>query len=90
MESQLLFDIGPVFRGKTLEAEDVPRLTSQLERVRKVVSNEKWITLPELTRLAAPGSEAAISARLRDLRREGYTVDRERLSGGLFRYRVYK
>ena len=88
MIEQMLFDLGPTFKGATVEAQDVPRLTSQLERVRSVVSDGRWHTIPELTRLAAPGSESAISARLRDLRREGYTVERERVSGGLFRYRV--
>lgn len=89
MVEQMLFDLGPVFRGKTLEAEDVPRLTRQLDRVRGLMADERWRTLSQIAR-ACNGSEASVSARLRDLRREGYTVERERVNGGLFRYRVYK
>jgi biotin operon repressor len=88
METQLLFDLGPTFRGATIEAQDVPRLTSQYERVKSLMLDGKWRTLRQIA-TACNGSEPSVSARLRDLRREGYTVERERVAGGLFAYRVY-
>lgn len=49
-----------------------------------------WWSLRELHNLAG-GSEAGISARLRDLRKPrfgGYQVERRRVEGGLFEYRI--
>jgi uncharacterized membrane protein len=49
-----------------------------------------WWTLAELAR-ATGYPEASISARLRDLRKPkfgGYTVERQYVERGLFRYRV--
>jgi hypothetical protein len=51
-----------------------------------------WRTL-EGIRSTVGGSEAGISARLRDLRKPrfgGYGVERRRVSGGLFEYRVLR
>jgi hypothetical protein len=81
------------FRGVSIEPIDQPRLESQAERVRKLMSDHKWRSLPEIRQamwdvFKKIDSEAALSARLRDCRRDGYTVDRRRRSGGLFEYRV--
>lgn len=79
---------------------DAERLSKQLGRVWEVTSDSKWRTLAEIQREASrlvPGShdsEAAISARLRDLRKPkfgGYLVERRRRgapSAGLWEYRV--
>jgi hypothetical protein len=57
-----------------------------------------WRTLPNICtelRRRHPGSkhgEASISARLRDMRRRGWTVERERTrpGSGLYQYRAIK
>lgn len=81
----------PKFDGKTYEEEhDRKRLEGQLERVRKVMLDRRWHTIPELAKLVG-GSEAGVSARLRDLRKPkfgGHEIERERVAGGLFRYRM--
>jgi hypothetical protein len=61
-----------------------------LRRVELIMRSGDWFTLAELASYAN-GSEAGVSARLRDLRQPkhgGYIVERERVSGGLWRYRV--
>lgn len=77
------------FDGSTIaEDPDAPRrLTGQLLRVWECVSAGAWWTLPELAR-SAQGSEASVSARLRDLRKMGHVVEREHLGGGVWRYRL--
>ena len=84
-----LFD----FDGSTYEpTQDRERLNTQLERVKSLMLDGKWRTLGEI-QLAAGGSEAAVSARLRDLRKGrfgGYDVERMRIDGGLYAYRVRK
>ena len=83
----------PAFHGDTYEpALDEERLTTQLERVRAVMSGGRWHTLKEI-RAFAGGSEAAVSARLRDLRKPkngGLEVERRRIDAGLFEYRLVK
>jgi hypothetical protein len=80
------------FDGSTYEPElDKFRLSSQLERVVTVMNDKEWHTLQELVDRAGPGSMPAMSARLRDLRKErfgSYTIERRRISGGLFEYRM--
>lgn len=82
------------FQGSTYSPEhDQQRLTTQLQRVRAAMLNGGWFTLAELQRLCG-GSEAGVSARLRDLRHPehgGYIIERERVGDpkrGLFRYRL--
>lgn len=104
-ESELQGDLN--FDGATAVAEfDQERLTGQYQRVFRVVRDGRWRTLSEITtaiRCSQPGiepehkdSEAAISARLRDLRKSrfgSFTVDRRRRGepkSGLFEYRVTK
>jgi len=81
----------PKFDGVTYEESlDRERLEGQLERVRKIMGDRRWHTIPELAKRVG-GSEAGVSARLRDLRKPkfgGHQVERERVAGGLFRYRV--
>jgi hypothetical protein len=79
------------FDGATYEPEhDQARLTGQLLRVYNVMSDNRWRTLHDLSVLAK-GTEASVSARLRDLRKPrfgGFEVERKRKKGGLFLYRV--
>lgn len=79
------------FDGSTYDHEqDYCRLKGQLGRVRLLMNDGKWRTLAEIANDAG-GSEASISARLRDLRKHqygGYVIERERVSGGLYRYRL--
>lgn len=85
------------FDGKTYDpAKDKKRLTGQLAYVQFIMSDRKWRTLGEIADIIKNNydkiaSEAAISARLRDLRKAKfgkYEVDRRRRSKGLFEYRV--
>jgi hypothetical protein len=80
------------FDGLTYdETLDGPRLTSQLERVKRLMRDGRWRSLAAIHHIVG-GSEAGISARLRDLRKPkfgGLIVERERVKkSGLWMYRV--
>jgi len=61
------------FDGKTYEpAYDFSRLNSQLARVFRLMADGRWRTLAEIRTLIQAGSEAGISARLRDLRKKRF------------------
>lgn len=80
------------FDGPAIEPEDVPRLGRQLEAVRALMADGRWRTLAQIQE-AVGGSEAGVSARLRDLRKPkfgGLTVERKRGECGLHWYRVGK
>lgn len=68
-------------------AEHAPRLKRLLDRVQDVTADGAWHTLAELAS-RCQGAEASISARLRDLRKMGYTVESEHVRDGLYKYRV--
>jgi hypothetical protein len=80
-----------MFSGQTYNpAEDHARLTSQLNKVFDCMKDGQWHTIPELAQYAG-GSEAAVSARIRDFRKQrfgGHTVERERVKKGLYRYKL--
>lgn len=83
------------FGGSTYVAQyDFDRLNAQLRRVADVMKDGKWRTLDEICHLTGDVSSAAISARLRDFRKEkfgGLEVERRRRGctyRGLFEYRV--
>lgn len=80
-----------LFDGLTYSpALDSARLTSQLDRVRYLMLDGNWRTLDQIKERAG-GTDASVSARLRDLRKPrfgGFTVERRRVSGGLFEYRL--
>lgn len=84
---------GAEFDGETYDpGRDKARLTGQLERVFEAMSDGQWHTLRWLAD-RCKGSEAAVSARLRDLRKPkfgGYIVDRRRSEhvDGLWVYRL--
>jgi hypothetical protein len=82
------------FDGKTYQPEtDEHRLTGQLQAVKDLMQDGCWRSLGEL-RAAIGGSEAGVSARLRDLRKAkfgAWTVERQHRgepSTGLYEYRV--
>jgi hypothetical protein len=79
------------FDGTTYDPrEDHKRLNGQLLDVFKLMSDGQWRTLADISSVVE-GSEASISARLRDLRKPKYgarSVERERIEGGLYRYRI--
>jgi hypothetical protein len=79
------------FDGETYHAaDDYQRLRGQLQRVARFMADDRFHTLSEIAR-ATGGTEASVSARLRDLRKDKYgsrQVIRERVMGGLFRYRL--
>lgn len=81
-----------------LTAEDNKRLGKQLAAVKYCLTETAamWWTLRQLHAglimyFSIHASEASISARLRDLRKPnfgGYTVERRRVEGGFYEYRV--
>lgn len=76
--------------GATFDAAiDGPRLTSQLEKVREFMADGEWHTLAEIA-WAAHGSEAGVSARLRQLRAMGRLIEKRRRGhrSGLWEYRI--
>lgn len=79
------------FDGETFDLDrDGERLTGQLDRVRNLMRDGRWRTLAEIA-ARVDGSETAVSARLRDLRKPrfgSYTVEREYIRQGVWRYRV--
>lgn len=77
---------GPTFNQQA----DGARLTRQMDVVKRCLTSGGWWTLRELHE-ASGGSEAGVSARLRDLKKErfgGYVIEKEHLGGGLWRYRL--
>jgi len=79
----------PLFRffGPDVTGADEARLTGQLAKVKALMSDRNWRTLAVISAITG-ASEASASARLRQLRSQGYQVDRRRVRGGLFEYRV--
>jgi hypothetical protein len=83
----------PEFDGESYETErDFDRLHSQYQRVWNVMKDSKWRTLYQIhVAINGLGTEAAISARLRDFRKEkfgNHTVNRRYLHDGLFEYQL--
>jgi len=81
----------PNFDGATYDAKlDRARLRGQLAAVFNLLATGGWWTLRDLAE-SVDGSEAGVSARLRDLRKAkfgGYLVERRRVEGGLWEYRL--
>lgn len=79
------------FDGDTFnQCLDGPRLTGQLYRVSSAVKDGRWRTLFEISSKTGD-PEASVSARLRDLRKSrfgGFNVERRRIAGGLYEYRL--
>lgn len=85
-----LFDLGPTFHGADLDAEDVPRLERQLDKVIALMSDGKARTLAQIA-MACGCEPQSASARLRQMRNDlGYTVERRKdeKRRGLFFYKA--
>jgi hypothetical protein len=85
----------PQFKGSTFDAKrDGERLSNQLDKVRGLMKQNHglWQTLAFISAVVdAP--EASVSARLRDLKREGkesgeFTIERRYVRRGLHEYRL--
>jgi len=76
--------------GPGVEAQDRRRLGNLLDRVERLMADGRWRTLHEI-QASTGGSEASVSARLRDLRKPrngARTVNRRRMRGGTWQYRL--
>lgn len=87
-----MLDVNQVrFGGTTFQEErDGARLRGQLLRVFAVMCDGQWRTIERIAQRVS-GSEAGISARLRDLRKKrygGHTVERKYVGNGVWMYRV--
>jgi hypothetical protein len=83
------------FDGQTyVPSLDYQRLSGQLKRVFRTMVTGQWLTLSEIAKRTGDHSEAAISARLRDLRKPkfgAFEVERRRRGAGkqgLWEYRL--
>jgi hypothetical protein len=66
-------------------------MSGQLLRVFDLMKDGQWRTLNSIANQIGGGSVAAISARLRDFRKDkfgAHTVERKNVEGGLFLYRL--
>jgi hypothetical protein len=79
------------FEGSTYDMDrDGERLGRQMAAVKRLMIDGRWRTLAEIAKYAG-GSQAAVSARLRDLRkiRFGcYSVERRHVVNGVWQYKV--
>lgn len=81
MQESLNFERDARFDGATIIDEyDTKRLAGLLGRVFNLMADTRWRTLPEIVTVTG-GSEASVSARLRDLRKKrfgSHTINRRR------------
>ena len=79
------------FDGVTYNKDkDFKRLSGQLKKVYNLMKDNQWRDLQSIIDVCG-GTEASISARLRDLRKEkfgAFRVDSKRVKNGLWMYRV--
>lgn len=83
--------------GDPVAPQDEPRIEGEQERVEAIMADSSWHTVPELQKVIKQRfgqlySETSISARLRGMRRRGYTVERTRARAGsaLYMYRAVR
>lgn len=86
----------PIF-GEPVTAQEAEAITAQQDQVEAVMHDGYWHTLPEIVkelrrRYGRMCGEASVSARLRAMRKRGYTITRERTRAGsnLYQYRAVK
>lgn len=89
--NEALIGDNPVFDGRSFVASrDQVRLWGQLEATRVVLLDHQWHTLAEIAK-RVNGSEAGVSARIRDLRKArwgSHTIDRQYVDAGIWKYRM--
>lgn len=84
----------PLAGADYVEERDRTRILTQLERILVIVLNGEFWTIEKLVaalRKRFPGvrfPENSVQAQLRNLRKVGYTVERETIGRGLSQYRV--
>jgi hypothetical protein len=82
---------GGAFDGETYDiSRDYLRLDCQLGKVFNLMKDGEWRTLGQIADHVG-GSEASVSARLRDLRKKKYgshVIQREHIANGLYKYRL--
>lgn len=82
---------GPKFYGAGYQHHrDYVRLTKSLSDTYKVMKDERWYTLAEIS-AATEKPEASVSASIRSLRRPengGYFIERAYVDNGLHKYRL--
>jgi hypothetical protein len=80
------------FRGSDLDEEkDQERLGGHLERVRTLMLDGQWRTIPEIAEATGCRMDATVSRMLRYLRETefgAYRVDKRLRGRGLYEYRV--
>jgi hypothetical protein len=86
----------PIF-GEAVAQQEAQRLEGQQRRVEALMADGFWHTLPQLQKelrrcYGQLYSETSISARLRAMRKRGYTVEhaRTRIGSNLYQYRACK
>ena len=87
--SEALMQDNLYFDGKTYNPQrDRQRLSGQLSQVYQIMSDYQWHSLKEIATRCS-GSEAGVSARLRDLRKArfgGFIVKKRCIDNGLWEY----
>lgn len=86
----------PIF-GEAVTPQDAEAITAQQDQVEAIMHDGYWHTLPEIVKelrrkFGRVCGEASVSARIRAMRKRGYTVTRERTRAGsnLYQYRAVK
>ena len=75
-------------KGATFDqARDGRRLNAQCQRVYNLMCDGAWRSLSDIAAWT-DDPEASVSARLRDLRRHGFIVERRYVERGLWHYRL--
>ena len=72
------------------DKRDRERLTGQIQRVFRCMSDGRWRTLDQIRQITGDPA-ASISAQLRHLRKEkfgGHTVEKRHKGSGLYEYRL--
>jgi hypothetical protein len=81
----------PRFDGETFDRErDGERLATLLGRVKAEMGDGQWKTLRHLA-VKCKGSEASVSARIRDLRKPkfgGFNIEHRCVGSGVWEYRM--
>ena len=86
----------PIF-GEAVTPQDAEAITAQQDQVEAIMHDGYWHTLPEIVKelrrkYGRVCGEASVSARIRAMRKRGFTVNRERTRAGsnLYQYRAVK